>query len=382
MKRENGAGSVYQRKDGRWVAKVWDPVQRKHVTKYAATKNKAEGLLREMLNRVQGGRPPIGSGLTFKAYATAWLEGPAGRRRAPSTVHEYRSRLSRHAYPVIGHLPMNRIHVPDIERVLDRAASSGLGLSAVRALKNAIGAVFAEATKDRSIAANPCKGAELPLLPPPKTVEPPSTEAVVALLEQARALVDDDEAELGRILIMCANTGARIGEVLAARWEDLTPDLAKWRVRSTISKDQEGRLIVGGRTKNGDARTVEITDDLRACLAKQREFVAYRRATSRLWVDEGWIFPTSTGTVRDSHNLRSLLKRTFPEWPYAFHGIRHWFVSLGLTASGAGLVQVARLVGHRSTRTTQDIYGHLLDEGAQEVLDVVSKALNRPPKNR
>lgn len=381
MKRENGAGSVYSRKDGRWVAKVWDPVQRKHITKYAGTEEKAKSLLQEMLNRVAVGRPPIDSGLTFQAYANAWLDGPAGRRRAPSTVHEYRSRLSRHAYPVIGHLSMKRITVREIELVLDRAADSGLGLSSVRALKNAIGAVFTHAMKDRSIAVNPCEGAELPLLPPPKSVEPPSTEAVVALLERARQLVDDDEAELGRILIMCANTGARIGEVLAARWDDITPDLAKWRVRSTISKDHEGRLIVGGRTKNGDARTVEITEDLRACLTKQQEFVAYRRATSQRWVDEGWIFPTTVGTVRDSHNLRNLLKRTFPEWPYAFHGIRHWFVSLGLTASGAGLVQVARLVGHRSTRTTQDIYGHLLEEGAQEVLDVVSKALNRPPEN-
>ena len=55
---------------------------------------------------------------------------------------------------------------------------------------------------------------------------------------------------------------------------------------------------------------------------------------------------------------------------------------MGLTASGVGLVQVARLVGHRSTRTTTDVYGHLLDEGARQVLDTVASALESKDENR
>jgi integrase len=48
---------------------------------------------------------------------------------------------------------------------------------------------------------------------------------------------------------------------------------------------------------------------------------------------------------------------------------------MGPAASRASLVQVSRLVGHRSTRTTQDVYGYLIDEGSSKVLDVVASAL-------
>jgi integrase len=96
---------------------------------------------------------------------------------------------------------------------------------------------------------------------------------------------------------------------------------------------------------------------------------------SNIWNDEGnWVFPTQRGTFKDSHNLRRILKRTFPEWNHGFHALRHWFASVGFDA-GMGEVQIARLLGHRSTATTKDTYGHLLDDGAQTLLDSVARLL-------
>jgi integrase len=78
--------------------------------------------------------------------------------------------------------------------------------------------------------------------------------------------------------------------------------------------------------------------------------------------------------VKDPNNLRKVLKDAFPQWNYSFHAIRHWFASLGLS-SGAGDTQMARLLGHKTTRTTKDIYGHLLDEGSATIIDMVQKAI-------
>jgi integrase len=383
MKRENGAGSIYQRKkDGRWVAKVFDPVSGKYAYRYAKSRNQAQAILREMLNRIDGGEPPLDSSLTFEEYATAWLAGSAGRRRSESTIYEYQSRLTNHAFPVIGRRALSRITVRDIEQVLDTAAANGLGLSSIKGLRNAMSALFEDAKKHRSVAANPVKSAELPMLPQPEGVKPPSTKEVRSILSRAQSLTDDDQAELGRIMLMCAHTGARIGEVLAAQWSDFNKDMSVWHLHSTLSRNRRGRLTVSDRTKNGEPRQVGLTVQLKDALRKQQEFVAYRRSSGRHWVDEGWVFPTSVGTVRDESNLRNLLKRTFPDWSYCFHGFRHWFVSHGLVTSGVGLVQVSRLVGHRSTRTTMDVYGHLLAEGSQQVLDNVSQALTMPPEKR
>jgi hypothetical protein len=87
-----------------------------------------------MLNRIDAGEPPLDSSLTFEEYATAWLEGSAGRRRSESTIYEYRSRLTKHAFPVIGRRALSRITVRDIEQVLDTAAANGLGLSSIKGL--------------------------------------------------------------------------------------------------------------------------------------------------------------------------------------------------------------------------------------------------------
>ena len=383
QKRMNGAGSVYRRKDGRWVAKVWDPAASKNRYKYAASRNKAEELLRSMLTRIESGAPAVDSGLTLNVFAEQWLAERAGRRRSESTVHEYRSRLTHHVLPQIGHKPIGKVTVRDVEGVLDQVAAKGLRPASVRAVRNALSALFSDARKDRVIARNPASEAELPLMAPvSRTRREPSTEELRRLLIKASNLTEDDEGELGRLLVMCAHTGARIGEILAAKWSDIDLDNQVWHVSRTTTKDAQGRLTVGQRTKTGESRQVDLTSELTEILRRQAEFVTYRRSMAPLWHDQDWVFPSAIGTVRDSHNLRNFLKRTFPDWPYAFHGIRHWFVSKGLTSSGAGLVQVARLVGHRSTKTTTDVYGHLLDEGASRVLDTVASALRDEDENR
>lgn len=383
QKRMNGAGSVYQRKDGRWVAKVWDPAAGKHKMKYTTTRNKAEEQLRAMLVRIESGAPAVDSGMTLTAFAEEWLTERAGRRRSESTVHEYRSRLTRHVLPELGHKPLSKITVRDVELVLDKVAAQGLRPASVRAVRNAIAALFSDARKDRIVAVNAASSAELPLMAPiSRTRKEPSTEELRSLLEGALHRDDDDECELGRLLLMCAHTGARIGEILAAKWSDIDLEGQVWNLSRTTTKDIQGRLTVGSRTKTGESRRVDLTGEATQALRIQAEFVAYRRSMAVFWHDQDWVFPSSIGTVRDSHNLRKFLKRTFPDWQYSFHGIRHWFVSMGLTTSGVGLVQVARLVGHRSTKTTADVYGHLLDEGSSKVLKTVTSALEMKGENR
>lgn len=80
----------------------------------------------------------------------------------------------------------------------------------------------------------------------------------------------------------------------------------------------------------------------------------------------------STAAIAHSHDLQDVLKRTLPDWQYSFREIRHWLVSMGSTATGVGLVQVAWLVGHRSAKTTARGFGHLQDEGSSQVLDTVT----------
>lgn len=382
MKRSNGSGSYYQRRDGRWVAKVFDPVQGKHVSTYWATENEAEAGLRKMLRRVEDGKAPVDTTVSFKQYAEQWITGTGGRRRSESTLYEYRSRLRRYAYPVIGSKRLGQVTISDIERILDAGKARGLSQESVKGLRNALAAAFSDARKSRLIALSPVDGAELPHMDPSPVRPKPSTEEIRTLLAKARGLTEDDEAELGRILILLAYTGVRIGELLGANWADVDMAQRTLKVARTTTKNLRGSLQVRNRTKTREPRTIQLAGEPFDALAKQRDFLAYRSAGSRAWVDSGLVFPSRVGTVRDVRNLRNFLIRTFPEWPYAFHGFRHWFASKGLATDGVNVVQVARLLGHRSTRTTSDVYGHLLEESARNVLNQIESTLSPDASER
>ena len=372
---ENGKGSVFKRSDGRWVAKVFDPRTGKYQMGYESTQNKANERLRTMLNRVESKKSPLDSKVKVAVYAEKWLKERAGERRTPSTVNEYRSRFKVHIEPVIGQMRIDRVLQRDIESVLDAVAKKGRSRGTVKSVLNAMGAMFSDAERDRLIAVSPVKGALMPLMAPTTRSQDPTTIEVRALLETFAECSGDAEAELGRIIVMCAHTGARIGEVLASKWSDIDLESGIWDLSRTTTKDVNGRVTVGKRTKTGDVRQVELTDELVTALKVQRDFVAYRQSMTRLWNSEDWVFPSTIGTVKDAHNLRRLLKETAPDWNYTFHGLRRWFVSVGLLSAGVGMAQVSRLVGHRSIKTTTDTYNYLLVESSRKVLDSVSTAL-------
>lgn len=377
MAREYRTGSVFRRKDGRWVAKIIDPVTGKAVMQYARQQKDARALLRAMQLRTDMRQTPSDARVSFREYAEHWLEHQAGRRRRPATINEYTSRLRKHVFPVIGHLALARISVTDIERVLDLGRRNGLSEATAKGIRNAMGAVFSQAVKDRLIAATPMATVEMPTFPRGISRKFPSTLEVQQLVAQIQTLTDPHEQELGRIVLVCLHTGTRIGEVLAARWDDMTEDLTRWHVARTTTRDRQGRQIVGDRTKTGEGRILDLPGTITTILMEQRRSVLEGRGQALVWHDQGWVFPSSTGTVRDARNLRRFMRRTFPDWPYGFHEMRHWFVSVGLTTDGVGIAQVSRMVGHQSTRTTTDIYGHLLIDASQRVYDRVAETLER-----
>ena len=379
-KNDNGSGSVYYRsRDKRWVACATDPITGKRSYRYAKTKNKAQAELRVMLNRADAGEAILDVSKTVEEYATEWFKKQSNNRRAQTTVHEYKGRLERHAFPIIGSKRMDKVTQKDIEDLLDVVARTKvngkeLSRSTVKAVKNALSAMFTDAKKSRHIARNPVRESELPNIQAPLPKEFPSTKEVQTLLAYSSTIDGEVPRELGRILLICAHTGARIGEVLAMKWDDVDLERGRWALVSTLTRDENGKSIYGSRTKTGRARLVLLTPKAVEALKIQQTYVAYMKSMAAIWGEEGFVFPSKVGRFKNINNVYKTMRRYFPEWPYSFHGLRHWFVSTGLQ-SGIADMQIARMIGHESTRTTNDIYGHILEEGQETMMDVIRRVL-------
>src|SRR5438045_563701 len=102
-KRGNGEGSIYQRKDGRWVGQVLvtDPTgrpSRKYI--YGKTRKAVADELAKTQVRLQQGLPPVPDRLTLAQWLPHWLDvaiKPPARRR--NTYIGYEMRVRRDILP-------------------------------------------------------------------------------------------------------------------------------------------------------------------------------------------------------------------------------------------------------------------------------------------
>lgn len=372
MKSSNNAGSVYQRKDGRWAAAITDPITGRRRYIYAATEGEARRKLRGMTSRADSGAVVVDARTSLRTYVAAWLEDRAGRRRAPSTVGEYAWRLDRYVLPSIGGLRLGEITVVHVEDLLDDLAAQGLSESTVKAVRNALAAVLTDAIRARHLReGNVARQAQMPDAQPTKKVTPPTVAQVRALLKATAG------TELGRLLVVLVNTGARIGEVLAASWDQVDLDEGVMRIDVSVTRDRQRRVVRGMKTKTGSGRTVALGDSGVAALRDQRTYVATRRLSASYWVDENLLFPTEIGTMPDPRNLRKVLRPIAEDvsFPGSFHALRHFVASVAL-ADGGNEFLVAKVLGHARRSTTTDVYGHLLGDEARGVSEAVNRRLN------
>jgi integrase len=161
------------------------------------------------------------------------------------------------------------------------------------------------------------------------------------------------------------------------RWADVDLAGGAWRVSRTLTRDRNGAVAIGTRTKTGRSREVSLTPELVTVLKAQRRAVAAARVRSAHWDDQDLVFPTSIGTAQDPHNVHRELKprAMAAAFPGSFHALRHWFASVAVTL--APDVTVAKVLGHAKVSTTTDTYAHLRGSDAERIAVAVSVAVKR-----
>ena len=120
-RRGNGEGSIYQRKDGRWVGQY--TVQTADGPKYRyiygkTRKSVAERLTKAMADR-DGGFVFTAGTVTVEGYLDRWLADSVKGTVRRSTFAQYESVVNRHIAPALGRLklkPLTPAHVRGLYR--------------------------------------------------------------------------------------------------------------------------------------------------------------------------------------------------------------------------------------------------------------------------
>ena len=228
--------SIAKRPDGSWRARYRDAAGREH-SKHHARKVDAQRWLDEATAGIVTGQwvDPRGGRITFREYAETWRDSQVHR---PSSAAHVETMLRRHAYPVLGDLPLSSI-VPS--KVQAWVKGMTLAPSTVGVVHGIVAGIFRAAVRDRRIATNPCEGTRLPKHQRAR-VEPLTLEQVVALADAAppswRAAV-----------LLGAGAGLRNGEMLG-----LTLDRVDF-LRRSLLVDQQLVTVQGREPFLGPPKT-------------------------------------------------------------------------------------------------------------------------------
>src|SRR5918999_2761268 len=204
-------GSVYRRKDGRWVAQYKDAIGKVRYV-YRKTRGEAKKALREALRDRDEGYLPADM-LTVGLYLDGWMD----ERRttvSSSTWRVQESMVRNRVNPYIGDVRLCKLSSADVRGMYRRLLSDGLTPSTVGRVHAILKQAMRDAVRDKHIRTNPLEDVKAP--------KQDRKEKHVLTPDELRRLLESVRG--GRfegVFYLCSLVGLRIGETLALRYEDV-----------------------------------------------------------------------------------------------------------------------------------------------------------------
>lgn len=331
-------GSGFQRRDGTWLVRWLGADGKRHS---ASGKTAAEA--RRRAEEKRGEWQPTEKG-TFAGFVARWL----GEKRAtikPATHRTYEQLLRIHALPVLGARQLSAIGEDDLERLYASMRSSGVGATTTAHVATVLGTALEAARRRKLILENPAHNVRKPRMVH-QDKRALSGAEVRRLLEAARG--DPLEA----FVTIAVTTGARMGEVLALHWRDIDFEQRMVRIRGTVSRAWDGKLVVAAPKTERSRRDVPLTTQAVETLLRLQE-----RSGGAA---EELLFPGAKGAPRWQNAVRKgyqqlLVKAGLP--PATVHSLRDTAATLML-GQGVPVQTVSAILGHTQVSTTLNIYSH------------------------
>lgn len=388
--RANGTGSVYQEKNGRWVAALT-------LTPDANGKRRVKRLVRktrQLANRalidlqIEHSKKTLTlrSNETVEQFSERWLvEVIPLRGLKPSTLSNYQQMIHYYIRPILGSKRLSDLKSQHVLNLVNGLKERGLSTNTIRRARSILHNMLETAVEEDLLSKNPVVRTSFIK----KSVDEISrVQKSYSTQEVSRALeiLRGSQYEGPFRLMVCL--GLRIGEVIALRWDQIDFESNQlWVVRTEahIAKlqgdDSWAVERVEGSTKNNRKRMLHLTHD-------QAEFLsAHRKIQSRLkfkngqtWNPDGYVFVTENGTPFAANNIRTGMKRALTKnnvrW-IRLHDLRHTAGFLAVEA-GVGIEDVQDMLGHASIQITKDVYvGHVQagsDRAVQALEDYLKTA--------
>jgi len=347
-------GHIERRGKGKYKARYRDPSGRERSRTFMR-KVDADRFLAGIGTAIGEGSwtDPARARLTVGDWGRRWLDGRADLK--PKTRASYESLWRTCIAPKWERVPLARVEYQAVAAwVAD--LSTRVSASRTRQAAGLLRHMLDDAVKDRRLPRNPAHGVDLPRVP--EHVKRYLTHHQVETLAGAAG----DYSTLVRLL---AYSGVRWGEASALRGQDVDLMRRRLHVRRSLS-DVNGRLTFEA-PKTHRSRTVPLPRFLCDLLT---EHMAGQSPDDLLFQNrQGG--PLRSGNFRRGVWDRAVIEAGLPG--LVPHDLRHTAASLAV-ASGASVLLVARMLGHKDAAVTLNVYADLFDQDLDSVAERLDAA--------
>jgi integrase len=393
-KRPNGAGTISQRKDGRFMARAYvltDVGYPKRITIYGSTYDEVETGLNKLKDNHHQGIARITSNSTVGDLVSYWLVEVVAKEKSEGTYDNYLSICTNYIVPALGTKPYRKLTAKNVRDLVygplagkaKRLKGGEVGPRTRQLILSVISSMLSYAVREDWLTRNVAQ-----------LVEPPSGEA-----EEVKPLDDDELASflpvaaahrLWALWVIYLSLGLRRNEALGLTWDDI--DLKHKIVHVNYQlKRVRGKGLQRVRLKTKKSRRVlplpEVVE--RALLGWKLVQDSEQRAAG-----EGWdgnklalVFTTRNGKPIEASTINRtllVLARRCDLRPLHPHALRHSCATF-LKALGVEMIVIRDILGHSQISVTADIYTHVLAPELREAIkrmDVVMGGIATSPLSK
>jgi integrase len=315
------------------------------------------GAAREQAKRlkrdIDGGADPVSeqrsarNAETFNDLLDRFEAEYLPRKRA-STQRTYKNQIKSVIRPKLGRLKVAAVTFTDIDRLHRDLSDTPYRANRIVAL---VSRIFSLAIKWQMRSDNPCKGIE-------RNDEEArqrylSMDELVRLSAALDEFHDQQTANIIRLLLL---SGARVGEVVKARWADIDLNEGRWTKPSAHTKQRKVHVLPLS------AAAVQLLQEIREDVPKTVP----------------WVFPAAGGGHRSVIKAAwATICETAKIENARVHDLRHTHASV-LINKGYSLPIIGKLLGHTVPSTTAR-YAHLSDDPLRRAVEDAAATITGKP---
>lgn len=297
--------------------------------------------------------------------------------RSVGTMDSYRYALNKDILPVFGNRNMRAIQPSELQSFVDQF--SGCSQTKITYIFAALDKIFESACKDKIITSNPMDHVEKP------AAADASERRALTPEERRRVRIIARWHKDGAYIACMYYLGARPGEINGLQWGDFDWKRNLVHIQRDIDWKIKGPCKVGALKNKNSNRFVPVPNELRRILFPLRkapdQFLFQgainkthlaKTTSERLWTKLMVCCGMATRIPDGSSRYRASDIRSKYRAVITPHCMRHNYVTM-CWEKGIDVYTASKLVGHKSIKTTMDIYTHL----SEKQMDKAIKEVNR-----